>query len=79
MAVGGNLNVDAMKDLIGKQRTVMGSYTFSVVEMKECARFIARHGVDVDKLLTDHWRLEQADEAYRRFDGQAGGKGIFLF
>ncbi|MEC3768821.1 zinc-dependent alcohol dehydrogenase family protein [Cupriavidus sp. SS-3] len=79
VAIGGNLNVDAMKDLIGKQRTVIGSYTFSEVGMKECAHFIARHGVEVDKLFTDHWRLEQADEAYRRFDAQAGGKGVFLF
>ena len=29
VAIGGNLTVDAMKDLIGKQRTVIGSYTFS--------------------------------------------------
>jgi L-iditol 2-dehydrogenase len=79
VAVGGNLNVDAMKDLIGKQRTVIGSYTFSEVGMKNCAEFIARHGVDVDKLFTDRWRLEQAEEAYRVFDTQAGGKGVFVF
>jgi len=79
VAVGGNLNVDAMKDIIGKQRTVIGSYTFSEVGMKNCAQFIADHGVAVDKLFTDHWKLEQAEEAYRVFDGQAGGKGVFTF
>jgi len=25
------------------------------------------------------WRLEQADEAYRSFDTQSTGKGVFLF
>lgn len=79
VAIGGNLNVDAMKDLIGKQRTVIGSYTFSEVGMKECAEFIARHGVEVDKQFTDHWALDQAEEAYRAFDAQSGGKGVFLF
>jgi len=79
VAVGGNLNVDAMKDLIGKQRTVVGSYTFSEVAMKDCAHFIADHGVAVDNLFTDRWKLEQAEQAYREFDKQAGGKGVFIF
>ena len=79
VAVGGNLNVDGMKDVIGKQRTIIGSYTFSEVGMKNCATFIADHGVDVDKLFTDRWNLDQAVEAYADFDKQAGGKGVFVF
>jgi hypothetical protein len=42
--------------------------------MKNCAYFIADHGVEVDRLFTDHWKLDQADEAYREFDKQAGGR-----
>jgi L-iditol 2-dehydrogenase len=79
VAVGGNLNVDAMKDLIGKQRTVVGSDTFSNVGMKNCAHFVANHGVAIDNLFTDRWKLDQAADAYREFDKQAGGKGAFLF
>jgi len=79
VAVGGNLNVDGMKDVIGKQRTIVGSYTFSQTSMQECIAFIADHGVAVDKLFTDHWPLEQGEEAYRQFDAQAGGKGVFVF
>ena len=79
VAVGGALNVDAMKDVIGKQRTIIGSYTFSEVGMKNCAHFIADHGVEVDRLFTDHWKLDQAAEAYAAFDKQAGGKGVFIF
>lgn len=79
VAVGGNLNVDAMKDVIGKQRTILGSYTFSEVDMKNCAHFIANHGVEVDKLFSDRWKLEQAEEAYRVYDAQTGGKGVFVF
>lgn len=79
VAIGGELRVDGTRDLITSQRTVMGSYTFSVVGMKDCARFIADHGVDVDRLFSDRWALGQADEAYRSFDRQAGGKGVFVF
>jgi L-iditol 2-dehydrogenase len=79
VAVGGDFKVDAMKDIVIKLRTVVGSYTFSETGMKECAEFIADRGIDVDKLFTDRWRLEQAHEAYAAFDNQAGGKGVFLF
>lgn len=78
VAIGGSITVDAMKDVIGKQRTIIGSYTFSEIGMKECAHFIANHGVGVDQQFTDTWRLDQAEDAYHMFDGQAGGKGVFL-
>ncbi|WP_321884817.1 zinc-dependent alcohol dehydrogenase family protein [Paraburkholderia bannensis] len=79
VAVGGNLTVDVMKDLIGKQRTLIGSFTFSEVGMKDCAHFIAGHGVEVDKLFTDVWKLEHAGEAYAHFNQQASGKGVIVF
>jgi threonine dehydrogenase-like Zn-dependent dehydrogenase len=30
-------------------------------------------------MLTHRWRLEQAEEAYRLFDTQTTGKGVFVF
>jgi threonine dehydrogenase-like Zn-dependent dehydrogenase len=44
----------------------------------ECARFIADRNIAVEHLFTDRWRLDQADEAYRLFDRQTAGKGVFL-
>lgn len=79
VAVGGNFDVDAMKDLIGKQRTVIGSYTFSQKAMKDLAYFIADHGVEVDRLFTDRWKLADADMAYQDFNKQTRGKGVFVF
>ncbi|MFS8123609.1 zinc-binding dehydrogenase [Rhizobium sp. BR 250] len=79
IAVGGNVTLDVMKDLIARQRTLVGSFTFSEVGMKECAHFIADHGVEVDRIFTDEWRLSQAAEAYFDFNKQAGGKGVFTF
>lgn len=79
VAVGGNLNVDGMKDVIGKQRTIIGSYTFSEVAMKDCAFFIADKGIEIDRLFSDRWDLKDAETAYAAFDKQAGGKGVFVF
>jgi threonine dehydrogenase-like Zn-dependent dehydrogenase len=47
--------------------------------MLECARFIAENRIDLERIFSHRWRLEQADEAYRTFDAQTTGKGVFLF
>ena len=44
----------------------------------DCAKFIAQRGIDVDRIFTGRWSLDQAAEAYRLFDQGVGGKGVFL-
>ena len=56
----------------------MGSGTVSKQGQAECADFIADRKVDVDRLFTHRWRLEQAEEAYRLFDTQTTGKAVIL-
>jgi threonine dehydrogenase-like Zn-dependent dehydrogenase len=46
--------------------------------MQECAEFIANRKIPLERIFSHRWRLEQADEAYRLFDQQASGKGVFL-
>jgi threonine dehydrogenase-like Zn-dependent dehydrogenase len=36
----------------------------------ECARFIVDRGMDVERLFTQRYALDQAAEAYRLFDTQ---------
>lgn len=79
VGVGGNLSVDVAKDLIFRQITLLGSWTFSTTGQADCARFVAERNLPVDRLFTDRWSLDQAAEAYRKFDSQASGKGVFLF
>ncbi len=75
---GGDVTLDVSPDLLRRQVTLIGSWTFSAMGMLECARFIAEHKIGLEKIFTHRWRLEQADEAYRSFDTQATGKGVFL-
>ncbi|HEY4856619.1 MAG TPA: hypothetical protein VIH98_08080 [Xanthobacteraceae bacterium] len=75
---GGNVTLDVSPDLLRKQLTIVGSWTFSTVVQADCARFIAERKIPVDDLFTHHWQLSQAEEAYRVFDRQISGKGVFL-
>lgn len=75
---GGSVTLDVSPDMIRKQLTVIGSWTFSSVIQEECARFVADRKVDVDKLFTQRYTLDQAEEAYELFDTQTTGKGVFL-
>jgi threonine dehydrogenase-like Zn-dependent dehydrogenase len=72
------VTIDVSPDLLRKQLTMIGSWTFSVVGQAECARFIVERNIPVDRLFTHRWKLEQAQEAYRLFDTQTTGKGVFL-
>jgi threonine dehydrogenase-like Zn-dependent dehydrogenase len=75
---GGDVTIDVSPDMLRKQLTIVASWTFSTVIQADCARFIADRKIDVDHLFTDRWRLDQAGEAYRLFDRQTTGKGVFL-
>jgi threonine dehydrogenase-like Zn-dependent dehydrogenase len=76
---GGTVTLDVSQDLIRKQLTLVASWTFSAVGQEECARFIADRRLPLKRLLTHRWTLDQADEAYRLFDTQTTGKGVFVF
>ena len=75
---GGNVTIDVSPDMLRKQLTIIGSWTFSKVGQADCARFVADRAIKVDDLFTHRWKLAQAEEAYRLFDRQTSGKGVFL-
>jgi D-arabinose 1-dehydrogenase-like Zn-dependent alcohol dehydrogenase len=75
---GGDVTLDVSPDLLRRQVTLIGSWTFSAMGMQECAEFIARKRIALEQIFSDRWRLEQAGEAYKKFDTQTTGKGVFL-
>src|SRR2546425_630262 len=76
---GGQTTIDVSKHMLRRQLTVHASWTFSTVGQAECARFVANRKIPLKRLLTHRFRLEQADDAYRLFDTQTTGKGVFVF
>ena len=74
---GDTVTLDVSNDLLRRQVTLIGSWTFSKVGQAECARFVADRRIPVDRLFTHRWSLDEAEEAYRVFDTQTTGKGVF--
>ena len=75
---GGDVGIEVSPQLLRRQLTLLASWTFSNVIQADCARFSVERRIDVDKLFTHRWSLEQAEEAYKLFDKQVDGKGVFL-
>jgi len=74
----GQVTLDVSQDLLRRQVTLVGSWTFSRQGQAECAEFVADQKIEVDRLFTHRWTLDQADEAYRLFDTQTTGKAVIL-
>jgi threonine dehydrogenase-like Zn-dependent dehydrogenase len=75
---GNTATFDVSPDIIHKQLTIHGSWTFSSVGQAECARFIVDHDLGLSRLLTHRFKLEEAADAYKLFDTQTTGKGVFV-
>lgn len=68
----------ALANVLRTQMRILTSWTMSIQGQRACAEFVVDRGIDLDKLFTDRWSLDQAEEAYRAFNRQSGGKGVFL-
>lgn len=75
---GGEVTLNVSQDLLRRQVSLVGSWTFSKNLQADCAAFVAERRIDVDALFTHEYRLDQAEEAYRLFDTQTTGKGVFV-
>jgi threonine dehydrogenase-like Zn-dependent dehydrogenase len=73
---GGDVTIDVSKDMLRKQLTIIGSWTFSAMGQAECARFVVDNKIPLEKIFSHRWKLDQAGEAYRLFDTQSTGKGV---
>ena len=75
---GNQVTLDVSPDLLRRQLTIHASWTFSATGQEECARFVAARRVPLGKLITHRFRLDEAAAAYRLFDTQTTGKGVFV-
>jgi D-arabinose 1-dehydrogenase-like Zn-dependent alcohol dehydrogenase len=64
--------------MLRTQIRILTSWTMSIQAQRACAEFVVERGIALDSLFTDRWTLDQAEEAYRTFNRQSDGKGVFL-
>lgn len=65
--------------LIRKQVTLMGSWYFAISEYDEMTRVIERRGIDLERLATHRFTLEEAETAFAMFDRRETEKAVFVF
>lgn len=66
------------EQLLRKQITLMGSWYFGIAEYDEISRVIAR-GIDLERLVTHTFPLEEAETAFGLFDQRQTEKAVFVF
>jgi threonine dehydrogenase-like Zn-dependent dehydrogenase len=76
---GGATTFNISRQIIHKQLTLHGSWTFSTGGLAEVACFVAEHQVPLDKLITHRFALAEASEAYRLFDTARTGKVVLVW
>jgi len=75
----GTATFDMTPDVIHKQLTMYGSWTFSTVLLAECAQFAVDRRIPLRDVFTESFALDDADAAFRKFSGRTMGKGVFVF
>ncbi|MEM7744643.1 MAG: zinc-binding dehydrogenase [Pseudomonadota bacterium] len=76
VGLGAQASFSTGPDIILRQISIVGSWTFSKLGQRECAEFCATRGLPVADLFTHKFDLEDAAEAYRLFDTQTTGKMV---
>ena len=65
--------------LIRKQLTLMGSWYFAIHEYADIIRVIESRNVDLERLATHRFALDEAETAFRLFDERKTEKAVFVF
>jgi 2-desacetyl-2-hydroxyethyl bacteriochlorophyllide A dehydrogenase len=71
--------INPSNQLIRKLLTVIGAWYFPLNEYDEIARFIVRHTLPLERLVTHRFSIEQAPDAFRMFDQRETEKAVFVF
>ena len=75
VGLGAEVRFD-VRQMLPSQITIMTSWSMSIAGQMDCADYIVERGLNLDKLFTDEWTLDEAETAYRHFDMQNSGKGV---
>jgi threonine dehydrogenase-like Zn-dependent dehydrogenase len=74
----GTATFEMTPDIIHRQLTMYGCWTFNPLLMAECARFAVDRKVPLGRVFTDTFTLDQAAHAYQRVEARQMGKGVFV-
>jgi threonine dehydrogenase-like Zn-dependent dehydrogenase len=76
---GNTTTFDVSPQIIHKQLTIYGSWTFSLSGLAEVAQFVVERRVALKELITQRFTLDHSAEAYRLFDSGRTGKVVIVW
>ena len=76
MGEGNTTTFDVSKQIIHKQLTILGSWTFSQAGLSEVAKFVIERNSPMETLITHKFGLADAQKAYDLFVSGETGKVI---
>ena len=76
---GGTVTFDATNDIIHRQVTLLGSWTFSTVVLEELGNYVVDRGIPLRDMITKTFTLDQVAEAFTDFEAGAAGKYVVTF
>ena len=76
---GNETTFDISRQIIHKQLTIYGSWTFSRNGLEEVARFVVEKKSPMEKLITHTFDIGEAKKAYELFIGGTTGKVVFTW
>ena len=77
---GGAVNFeDVTNDIIHRQVTLLGSWTFSTMVLEELGNYIVDRKIPLKDLLLYRYPLEKVEEAFTLFEAGAAGKSTIIW
>jgi threonine dehydrogenase-like Zn-dependent dehydrogenase len=77
---GGGVNFeDATNDIIHRQVTLLGSWTFSTVVLEELGHYIIDRNIPLKSLLLHRYSLDNVEEAFTLFEAGNAGKSTIIW
>ena len=77
LGVGGETRIDPFRQLIAKDLTVIGSYTYKLGEFADMSRFLRRHRLSLRQIVTSTYPPQQAEAAFQEAVSGSSGKILF--
>lgn len=74
----GTATFEMTPDIIHRQLTIYGCWTFNPLLMAECARFAVDRKVPLGDVFTHTFSLTEAERAYQQVEARTMGKGVFV-
>jgi L-iditol 2-dehydrogenase len=65
--------------LIRKQLTLIGSWYFNIAEYEEIVDTLVGKNIDLERLATHRFAIDEAENAFRMFDERKTEKAVFIF